>query len=390
MNLKRIAKYNFYKMEIKPDVIFHGCKVLSKHKAISVEDFKSEFQKGIYQKLNQSNYPVTLVNFLSYYGLISKRGAKGKEIIDVVNHPLISDASQSYEKAAVLMTKLLNFELGNLDTHFIVDVEKIISRMKRGETLLNSEIVDLFKHWSKVQPNKRLQKDNTKDTAYMFSALVIAKAHSEGMKLTFAVSSPYTYYSSSHKNHNSNFEYSNSEKEFVLYMTKMFKANAKKTEGRTDFTFDAEKFFAELNSFEEEIQKREDYIEEHFKQNKVENVRNSKIRERAFEKYGRFCNVNRDHKTFVLESGLEYVESHHMILLSSYESVGLKKEDLDVVDNIIPLCPLCHKLVHIGAITHKRDTVEKMWDLINERGLSNVISKQKFLAQYNVVELTED
>jgi hypothetical protein len=58
------------------------------------------------------------------------------------------------------------------------------------------------------------------------------------------------------------------------------------------------------------------------------------------------CEVDSDHKSFVSrKSGKQYVEAHHLIMMENQNDF---EYSLDVEENIVSLCPNCHKRLHHG------------------------------------------
>ncbi len=73
------------------------------------------------------------------------------------------------------------------------------------------------------------------------------------------------------------------------------------------------------------------------------------------------CCVNPNHKTFIKKNGEPYMEVHHLIPL---EWQGEFENKLDTRANLVPLCPLCHKLIHYGQIEDIKPIITQ---LFNER-----------------------
>lgn len=68
------------------------------------------------------------------------------------------------------------------------------------------------------------------------------------------------------------------------------------------------------------------------------------------------CEIDKKHLTFIsASSGDPYMEGHHLIPLNRQEQYAF---DLDVSENIISLCPICHRFVHLGKIEHKIDILK--------------------------------
>lgn len=59
------------------------------------------------------------------------------------------------------------------------------------------------------------------------------------------------------------------------------------------------------------------------------------------------CTVDSNHQTFIKKDGARYMEVHHLIPLERQREFTYK---LDTSANLVPLCPLCHKLIHYGRL----------------------------------------
>lgn len=96
-----------------------------------------------------------------------------------------------------------------------------------------------------------------------------------------------------------------------------------------------------------------------------------KIREAttALAAAGFVCEANQSHETFVTAaSGNAYVEGHHLIPLSYQDRF---EYSIDVKENIVALCPNCHRLLHHGTYEDKMGILLRLWD--NRR--NNLYSK---------------
>lgn len=74
--------------------------------------------------------------------------------------------------------------------------------------------------------------------------------------------------------------------------------------------------------------------------------RNLKAAVTAIKNAGFLCEVDNGHKTFSCSAtGMPYVEAHHLMPLSVQHSLGAGR-NLDVPENIVALCPTCHRRFH--------------------------------------------
>ena len=70
------------------------------------------------------------------------------------------------------------------------------------------------------------------------------------------------------------------------------------------------------------------------------------------------CAVDSNHKTFIKKNGERYMEAHHLIPLEKQKEFTNK---LDTIANIVPLCPLCHKLLHHGKIEDIKPIITQLF-----------------------------
>ncbi|WP_326969119.1 HNH endonuclease [Bacillus atrophaeus] len=83
------------------------------------------------------------------------------------------------------------------------------------------------------------------------------------------------------------------------------------------------------------------------------------------------CEVDSTHKTFISAASAQpYVEGHHLIPLSLQDQFELT---IDIKENIVALCPNCHRLLHHGTNDDKEKILFKLWterkDLLSKRGI---------------------
>ena len=73
------------------------------------------------------------------------------------------------------------------------------------------------------------------------------------------------------------------------------------------------------------------------------------------------CVFDETHKTFLTNKGLPYMEGHHLIpcTYSNAEYYWSNfKRNIDCVENIVCLCPICHRRIHFGS-KEEKDTIIK-------------------------------
>lgn len=110
--------------------------------------------------------------------------------------------------------------------------------------------------------------------------------------------------------------------------------------------------------------------------------RDPSIAQKALRLSGYVCEADHNHITFISVTGKPFVECHHLIPVSLQQRFPLAS--LDVEENIVTLCPNCHRHVHLGVGESKREILDKLWNARKEglarRGIE--ISYEEFLGIY--------
>ncbi len=65
-----------------------------------------------------------------------------------------------------------------------------------------------------------------------------------------------------------------------------------------------------------------------------------------------------EHKTFISKKGVQYQEAHHLIPMKAQKDFI---QNLDVFENIVCLCPLCHKAIHNANRDGKLDILTRIY-----------------------------
>lgn len=82
------------------------------------------------------------------------------------------------------------------------------------------------------------------------------------------------------------------------------------------------------------------------------------------------CQANLAHVSFITRAGKPYMEKHHLISMKFYEEY---ENDLDDINNIVSLCPNCHRQIHLGEKDGVTGIIEilygKQKDLLTRAGL---------------------
>ena len=66
-----------------------------------------------------------------------------------------------------------------------------------------------------------------------------------------------------------------------------------------------------------------------------------------------------EHKTFISKKGVQYQEAHHLIPMKAQRDFN---QNLDVFENIVCLCPLCHKAIHNANKEGKLEILTRLYN----------------------------
>lgn len=70
--------------------------------------------------------------------------------------------------------------------------------------------------------------------------------------------------------------------------------------------------------------------------------------------------VGEIHPTFNSKRGHHYLEAHHLIPMKAQNDFG--DRNLDRTENIVGLCPTCHRAVHYGTLEEKKRILRPLYD----------------------------
>ncbi len=96
------------------------------------------------------------------------------------------------------------------------------------------------------------------------------------------------------------------------------------------------------------------------------------------------CEIDDKHFSFLNNEGVMYVEGHHLVPMSFQKSFG--DINIDCRDNIICLCPNCHKMIHYGGDLVKEELLEKLFMKVKDRSffVDNAINVDRLKKFYNL------
>ena len=106
--------------------------------------------------------------------------------------------------------------------------------------------------------------------------------------------------------------------------------------------------------------------------NRKRYVSNPRRSRNALEIAGFRCELNQSHTTFInKKSKKQYMEAHHLIPMGKQ---GDFEYDIDVPENIMSLCPNCHREIHLSEDIAKRNVLKEAYDRkrhqLPERGIN--------------------
>ena len=94
--------------------------------------------------------------------------------------------------------------------------------------------------------------------------------------------------------------------------------------------------------------------------------KNAKVSKKALLSAKYTCAGNHNHITFETAKGQPYMEGHHLIPCTYantkyyWDTLGV---NIDCLENIVCLCPTCHRQIHYGSNKEKRILIEKLYNM---------------------------
>lgn len=118
-------------------------------------------------------------------------------------------------------------------------------------------------------------------------------------------------------------------------------------------------------------------------------IKKASISKQALKKANFECAFDKSHDTFQTNKGVPYMEGHHLIpcTVSNTERFWSECErNIDCVENVICLCPTCHRRIHFGSRLEKEKIIEPLFEKqkssLEDAGLH--ITKEELLALYGL------
>lgn len=118
------------------------------------------------------------------------------------------------------------------------------------------------------------------------------------------------------------------------------------------------------------------------KSNSLTMKRNPKLSKAAIERNKFQCEIDSDHETFLSKNRNQYMEGHHLIpiTIENAEYYYSKfRVNLDCLQNIVPLCPNCHRAIHLADEKTRKKMIthlyQKRLNELNDVGIKLEITE---------------
>lgn len=95
---------------------------------------------------------------------------------------------------------------------------------------------------------------------------------------------------------------------------------------------------------------------------------NPRISKTALEIANHLCLGNKNHITFISKLEKPFMEAHHLIPMAAQKDFSI---NLDRIENIVSICPICHSAIHLGDDATRLEILKKLYDL-KEKELKSV------------------
>lgn len=92
-------------------------------------------------------------------------------------------------------------------------------------------------------------------------------------------------------------------------------------------------------------------------------LRNPELAKSAIIRAQNQCEVDASHATFINKRGKPYMEGHHLIPCTEKNATSIWHQfnrNIDCIENIVSLCPTCHRAIHLGNHTEKRKILNEL------------------------------
>jgi len=92
--------------------------------------------------------------------------------------------------------------------------------------------------------------------------------------------------------------------------------------------------------------------------------REPKVGKKAIKKAGYSCEYDNSHITFASAStGKPFMEAHHLISMTKQQEIWNKYGvNVDCVENVVSLCPNCHRAIHLAKKAEREKIIKKLYE----------------------------
>ena len=123
-------------------------------------------------------------------------------------------------------------------------------------------------------------------------------------------------------------------------------------------TFD---FEADDNEPEESQVKEKTEVKPKLEENsRTRYVIDRRIKETVFKNSDYKCFFDKSHKTFFRINGTQFMEGHHIVPMRAQKD--FKNVNIDRVENILCICPNCHRKIHLSLEDEKKQLLRKVYE----------------------------
>ena len=94
-------------------------------------------------------------------------------------------------------------------------------------------------------------------------------------------------------------------------------------------------------------------------------LKKANVSKQALKKANFKCEFDGSHYTFLTDKGIPYMEGHHLIPCTASNTERFwseNKRNIDCVENIICLCPTCHRRIHFGSKDEKDAIIRYLYN----------------------------
>lgn len=108
------------------------------------------------------------------------------------------------------------------------------------------------------------------------------------------------------------------------------------------------------------LEKKTLQVRESFSYQRSSIIKNQTLKAANYE-----CECNHEHRTFTSKSNMkQYMEGHHLIPIKFQDDF---QYSLDVYANVVSLCPICHRLLHYGIESEKKEVLVSLYNAREHR-----------------------